>query len=67
DLTDLLAGGPDQEDLGDPDLTIDALFADVGSSPCFESEDDESPRRIMRRPQVHAQQRGPDIAARLRY
>src|SRR5699024_5909974 len=44
DLADLLAGGPDQEDLGDPDLTVDALFADVGSSPCVESEDDESPR-----------------------
>src|SRR5699024_1910078 len=44
DLADLLAGGPDQADLGDPDLTVDALFAAVGSSPCVESDDDASPR-----------------------
>ncbi|GAA1292748.1 hypothetical protein GCM10009590_22160 [Brachybacterium alimentarium] len=50
DLTDLLAGGPDQKDLGDPDLTIDALFADVGSSPWFESDKTKGPR-FMRRPQ----------------
>ncbi|GAA1307685.1 hypothetical protein JOE54_001375 [Brachybacterium tyrofermentans] len=50
DLTDLLAGGPDQKDLRDPDLTIDALFADVGSSPWFESDKTKGPR-FMRRPQ----------------
>ncbi|GLI30773.1 hypothetical protein BCONGLO52_16140 [Brachybacterium conglomeratum] len=50
DLTDLLAVGTDQEDLGDPDLTVDALFADVGSSPCFESEDDEGPRNHAEAP-----------------
>src|SRR5699024_3649774 len=64
DLADLLAGGPDQEDLGDPDLTVDALFADVGSSPCVESEDDESPRMSCGGPKVHAPRRRSDIAAR---
>ncbi|GAA1329932.1 hypothetical protein GCM10028787_00250 [Brachybacterium horti] len=33
DDPDLLAVGADQEDLGDLDLTVDALFADGGSSP----------------------------------
>ncbi|GAA1490353.1 hypothetical protein GCM10009626_30990 [Brachybacterium sacelli] len=43
DLADLFAGGPDQQDLGDPDLTVDALFADVGSSPWFESDTTKAP------------------------
>src|SRR5699024_5935527 len=44
DLAYLLAWRPAQEDRAAPGLTVDALFADVGSSPCVESEDDESPR-----------------------